>query len=83
LNDESLKDIPASELVDLMDLVVWETSHNGPEAVRIWRDELAARVDASDSEVIRAIAICDEYLAPEGSPEGLAARAKAWPDESA
>jgi hypothetical protein len=24
--------------------------------------------------------VCDEYLAPEGSPEAQAASAKAWPD---
>ena len=44
-----------------------------------WRDELLARVDAETRDVVRAIAVCDDYLAPEGSVEGRLAQEKAWP----
>jgi hypothetical protein len=81
VTDEALGDIPASELVTLMDYCVWEVSHSGRATVQAWRDELAARADATDAEVVRTIAICDEYLAPEGSAEALAAKAVAWPDD--
>jgi hypothetical protein len=83
VKDEALEVIPASELVRLMDYCVWEVNHNGRATVQAWRDELAARADATATEVVRAIAICDEYLSPEGSAEALAAKAIAWPGESA
>ncbi|MEC5407577.1 hypothetical protein VOM14_18680 [Paraburkholderia sp. MPAMCS5] len=81
MKDEALGDIPASELVTLMDYCVWEVNHNGRATVQAWRDELSTRADAADTEVVRAIAICDEYLAPEGSAEALAAQAIAWPSD--
>lgn len=74
-----LTDIPASELVDLLDYVVWNLNHGGRADVLAWRQELLARGDATTPDVSRAIAVCDEYLAPEGSPEARAASAKAWP----
>ncbi|SAL63942.1 hypothetical protein AWB74_03406 [Caballeronia arvi] len=75
-----LADIPASELVNLLDYCVWNLSHSGRSDVLAWRAELLARADANTPEVSRAVAVCDEYLAPEGSPEALAATAKAWPN---
>jgi hypothetical protein len=30
-------------------------------------------------ELVKAVAACDDYLAPEGSEEGRLARANAWP----
>ena len=75
-----LTDIPASELVGLLDYVVWNLNHGGREDVLAWRAELLARADANTHEVLRAVAVCDEYLAPEGSTAALAASAKAWPN---
>jgi len=74
-----LTDIPSHELVDLLDYMVWEMNHRGREDVLMWRNELLAREDAETQDVLRAIAVCDDYLAPEGSVEGQLARAKAWP----
>lgn len=74
-----LTDIPSQELVHLLDYMVWEMNHRGRADVLTWRDELLARVDAETRDVVRAIAVCDDYLAPEGSVEGRLAQEKAWP----
>ncbi|AME27351.1 hypothetical protein AXG89_26620 (plasmid) [Burkholderia sp. PAMC 26561] len=74
-----LIDIPRQELVHLLDYMVWEMKHRGRADVVTWRDELLARVDGETQDVLRAIAVCDDYLAPEGSVEGRLAQAKAWP----
>lgn len=42
--------------------------------------ELLAKPDAENEHVQRAVAVIDEYLSPEGSPEALAAQARAWPE---
>jgi hypothetical protein len=70
-----LADIPASKLVDLVDYCVWDLSHGGRADVLSWRAELVARADANTPEVSRAIAVCDEYLSPEGSPGARTASA--------
>ncbi|WP_277185429.1 hypothetical protein [Caballeronia sp. BR00000012568055] len=74
-----LADIPSHELVDLLDYMVWEMSNRGRPDVLRWRQELLARQDADTENVVRAIAVCDDYLAPEGSDESRAAQAVAWP----
>ncbi len=71
-------DNPAAELPELLDVIIWDMS--GYHPVEEWRGELLARPDADDVDVQRAVAVCDEYLAPEGSPEAIAAKARAWPD---
>ena len=71
-------DIPAAELPEVLDMVIWEISGRHP--VETWRKELLARPDAESEDVRRAIAVIDEYLAPESSPEALTAQARAWPD---
>ena len=71
-------DIPAAELPEVLDMAIWEMSGDRP--VKEWRAELLARPDADNADVQRAVAVCDEYLVPEGSPEALAAQKRAWPD---
>lgn len=53
---------------------------SGHHPVEAWRTELLARPDAESEDVQRAGAVIDKYLAPEGSPEALAAQTRAWPD---
>lgn len=53
---------------------------SGHHPVETWRRELLSRPDAESEDVQRAIAVIDEYLAPEGSPEAFAAQKRAWPD---
>lgn len=74
-------DVPAAELPELLDMMVWNMSHGGMSMVEAWRAELLARPDADAEDVQRAIAVIDEYLAPHGSPEAIAAGKRAWPDE--
>ena len=74
-------DVPASELPELLDVMVWDMSHGGTAMVEAWRAELLARPDADREDVQRAIAVVDEYLAPHDSPEAVAAGKRAWPDE--
>ncbi len=74
---ETLADVPPDELPELMDIIIWEMS--GPIPVAEWRTELLARPDVESDGVQRAIAVCDEYLAPHGSPEAKAAAERAWP----
>lgn len=66
-------DVPAAELPEVLDMVIWEMSGHHPVK------ELLARPDAENVDVQRAVAVCDEYLAPEGSPEAIAAAERAWP----
>ena len=80
MTSAELTDIPSRELVHLLDYMVWEMSHRGREDVVMWRQELSARKDAETTDVVRAIAVCDDYLAPEGSEEARLARAQAWPE---
>lgn len=77
-----LANIPGAELVDLLDFMVWEMSNRGRPDVILWRYELLARRDAETEQVIRAIAVCDDYLAAEGSEEARAAQGIAWPSLS-
>lgn len=77
-NEKTFADVPAAELPELLDMMIWEMS--GLHPVAEWRTELLARSDAENENVQRAIAICDEYLAPDGSPEAKAAAARAWTD---
>ncbi|VXC51332.1 conserved hypothetical protein [Burkholderia sp. 8Y] len=77
-----LIEIPSNELVSLLDLMVWEMTNRGRPDVLMWRTELLSRDDATSVDVLRAIAVCDDYLAPEGSEDGRAAQAIAWPDLS-
>lgn len=72
-----LADIPAAELPELLDMVIWNMS--GHHTLEAWRAELWARPDSESDDVQRAVAVIDEYLAPEGSPEAIAAKARAWP----
>lgn len=71
--------LPAAEVPELVDLIVWEGAHAGRSAVEALRTGLLARPDAACEDVQRAVAVCDDYLAPEGSPEGHAAALRAWP----
>lgn len=71
-------DVPAAELPELLDVIIWDMSGHHP--VESWRAELLARPDAENEDVQRAVAVIDEYLAPEGSPEAFTARARAWPE---
>ncbi|BCQ22357.1 hypothetical protein NK8_04660 [Caballeronia sp. NK8] len=80
MTSTELTEIPSRELVHLLDWMVWEMNHRGREDVLMWRKELLARSDAESTDVTRAIAVCDDYLAPEGSEEAWLAQAKAWPD---
>ena len=80
MEEETLRDEPASELRELLDMMVWDISHGGFEVVKEWREELLSRQDAGTEDVQRAIAVCDDFLAPAGSPESEAARARAWPE---
>ncbi|MFM0140406.1 hypothetical protein [Caballeronia grimmiae] len=74
--------IPSNELVALLDFMVWEMTNRGRPDVLMWRTELLSRDDATSLDVLRAIAVCDDYLAPGGSEEGRAAQAIAWPNLS-
>jgi hypothetical protein len=74
-----LADIPSHELVNLLDYMVWEMNNRGRPDVLRWRQELLARHDADTEHIVRAIAVCDDYLAREGSDESRAAQAVAWP----
>jgi hypothetical protein len=78
---EGLADMPAAELPEVLDVMVWDMSHGGTAMVEAWRAVLLARPDADNEDVQRAIAVVDEYLAPNGSPEAVAAAKRAWPDE--
>ncbi|BCQ25815.1 hypothetical protein NK8_39930 [Caballeronia sp. NK8] len=80
MTSAELTEIPSKELVYLLDWMVWEMNHRGREDVLTWRKELLARSDAETTEVTRAVAVCDDYLAPEGSEEARLAQTKAWPD---
>ncbi len=80
MREETLRDGPASVLRELLDIMVWDISHGGSEVVKEWREELLSRQDAGTEDVIRAIAVCDDFLAPAGSPESEAARARACPE---
>lgn len=76
-----LAEVPAAELPELLDVMVWDMSHGGTSMVEAWRAELLTRPDADTEDVQRAVAVIDEYLAPYGSPEAVAAGKRAWPDE--
>lgn len=79
MTNAELTEIPSQELVHLLDWMVWEMNHRGRKDVLMWRNELSARSDAGTTDVTRAIAVCADYLAPEGSEEARLAQAKAWP----
>ncbi len=66
-------EMPAAELPEVLDVMVWDMSHGGTADVEAWRAELLARPDADSEDVQRAVAVIDEYLAPHGSPEAVAA----------
>jgi hypothetical protein len=74
-----LASIPENELLDVLDIAIWNTSHAGPQAVAEWMRELSERPDADTEGVRRAIAACREYLAEPGSDEEATAAAEAWP----
>lgn len=74
-----LADVPAAELPELLDVMVWDMSHGGTADLKAWRAELLARPDADSEDVQRAVAVIDEYRAPHGSQEALAAAKRAWP----
>lgn len=59
---QTLADVPAAELPELVDLLVWDCSHQGEPAVRTWLAELEGRPDAGAAPVLSAVAVCREYL---------------------
>ncbi|HEY0123589.1 MAG TPA: hypothetical protein VGC14_17865 [Rhizobium sp.] len=73
-----LTDVPAAELPELLDLIIWNMSGHHP--LEAWRAELLARPDVESEDVQCAVAVIDEYFAPAGSPEAIAAKMRAWPD---
>lgn len=75
-----LQDDPAS-LPELLDVMVWDMSHT-TENRALWRSQLLALPHADNEYVQGAIAVIDEFNAPEGSPEAKAAHARAWPDDA-
>lgn len=58
----TLTTIPADELPELLDLLIWDSSHQGAGTVRDWLAELVARPDAGTAPVLAAVAVCREYL---------------------
>lgn len=80
---DTLSTTPAGPLPEVLDLLIWDCDHAGRPMIEAWRAALLARPDAASEGVQRAVAVCDEYLAPEGSPEGKAAAERAWPGEGA
>ncbi|WES67064.1 hypothetical protein [Superficieibacter sp. HKU1] len=80
-NESTFSDVSAQNLRALLDLMIWDMSHGGRQMIESWREELLSRSDAMSEDVQRAIAVCDEYLAQEGSPEAVDAAARAWPEE--
>lgn len=78
---DDLTTTPAAALREWLDYVLWET--NGPTPpLTAWRALLLARPDAGSEDVQRAVAVIDEWLFPDGSSEAMAARRRAWPDDS-
>lgn len=78
MNEPIFADVPAAELPELLDIMIWDMSGHHP--VEEWRAELLTRPDADCEDVQRAVAVIDEYLAPHDSPEAIAAKARAWPE---
>lgn len=78
--DELFPDLEAEELPELLDFLIWETNGDNT-CVEQWREELLSRPDSASETIQRAVAVCDEYLAPEGSEAALCAARKAWPSE--
>ncbi|MCP1680713.1 hypothetical protein [Kerstersia gyiorum] len=76
-----IADVHTSELSELLDVMVWDMSHGGTSMVEAWQVELLIRPDANCEDVQRAVAVVDEYLAPHGSPEAVAAGKRARPVE--
>jgi hypothetical protein len=69
-----LSTMPAGELADVLDLVIWNMGGEDSPPVAEWIAELRARPDADTPAVRRAVAVCMEYLSPPGSPwEAIAA----------
>jgi len=59
---DALKTIPANELAEVLDIVIWDTRPTDPPPVAQWLAELEARPDASTPEVQAGIEICRDYL---------------------
>jgi hypothetical protein len=53
-------DIPAHELAEVLDIVLWDMSGDHP--AELWLDELKARPDAATQPVQAAMAVIEDYL---------------------
>lgn len=82
MEDDNLSSMPADELADVLDMVIWTMGRARKTDVEMWRKELLARPDADAEDVKQAIAICDEFLAPPGSQEEHDAAVRAWGEDT-
>ncbi|OBR54723.1 hypothetical protein [Paraburkholderia tropica] len=61
MEDEArLKNMPAPELAEVLDIVLWDMSGDHP--AELWLDELKVRPDAATQPVQAAMAVIEEYL---------------------
>lgn len=65
-NESTLAQMPASELADVLDMILWDMS-NPPGQIegQKWLAELLARPDVETPEVQAAVTVMLDYLTPE------------------
>lgn len=59
---DAFQDIPAEELAELLDIVIWDTRPADPPPVAHWLAELQGRPDVETPEIHAAIEVCQDYL---------------------
>lgn len=63
-----LNDVPADEMAELLDMLIWNSPGAGRDQVADWYAELLTRSDRDNAPIRLAIDVCMEYLANPGSP---------------